>query len=91
MLKWMISAYPCTRVFIEHLLHNIKVDPGGFSLDDVVSLNTAFIKAAERSFQAGFDGVQLYDAQGYLLSQFCLPDTINVEILMVEVWETGPV
>ncbi|MGY5876618.1 MAG: NADH:flavin oxidoreductase, partial [Candidatus Thorarchaeota archaeon] len=38
--------------------------------DEIVAIIEAFGDAAERVMQAGFDGVQLHGAHGYLVSQF---------------------
>ncbi|MFH1937242.1 MAG: NADH:flavin oxidoreductase, partial [Bacteroidota bacterium] len=40
------------------------------TIDEIHSLRDDFIKAAIRAQQAGFDGVQIHGAHGYLLSQF---------------------
>jgi 2,4-dienoyl-CoA reductase-like NADH-dependent reductase (Old Yellow Enzyme family) len=42
-------------------------------LDDIQNLKTAYVEAARRAQFAGFDGIQLHSAHGYLFSQFLSP------------------
>ena len=43
------------------------------SVDDIEDLKEVYIAAARRAQAAGFDGIQLHSAHGYLLSQFLSP------------------
>jgi len=47
----------------------------GASLQDIEIITEDFLKAAIRAFKAGFNGVELHGAHGYLLSQFASPAT----------------
>lgn len=46
----------------------------GMTLDEVVGLRDAFIAAARRADAAGFDGVEVHGAHGYVLTQFLSPE-----------------
>ncbi|MFQ6070167.1 MAG: NADH:flavin oxidoreductase [Candidatus Aminicenantales bacterium] len=54
---------------------NFKVKPKEMSEDEIEEVIEAFIKAAGRAREAGFDGVELHAAHGYLLSSFISPFT----------------
>ena len=53
---------------------NKEFNARALSYDEVENLRDDFIKAAIRSEQAGFDGVELHGAHGYILAQFLSPE-----------------
>jgi 2,4-dienoyl-CoA reductase-like NADH-dependent reductase (Old Yellow Enzyme family) len=55
---------------------NEETGARALSPDEVEQLKEDFIAAAERAEKAGFDGVELHGAHGYMLCQFLSP-TIN--------------
>ncbi|MGB5445137.1 MAG: alkene reductase [Psychromonas sp.] len=49
--------------------------PMAMSGDDIINTQKEFVKAAENAIAAGFDGVELHSANGYLLEQFIRPNS----------------
>jgi N-ethylmaleimide reductase len=49
--------------------------PKEMTADDVVNTKSEFVAAARNAVEAGFDGVELHAANGYLLEQFLSPVT----------------
>ncbi|HPK52946.1 MAG TPA: NAD(P)/FAD-dependent oxidoreductase [Smithellaceae bacterium] len=47
-----------------------KIPVHGMTKEDIAYLTNKFVQAALNARQAGFDGVELHSAHGYLLSQF---------------------
>ena len=54
---------------------NELVQPHAMAEEDVQRIVRAFGQAARRAREAGFDGVQLHGAHGYLVTQFLTPMT----------------
>jgi N-ethylmaleimide reductase len=47
--------------------------PQALSLDDVAKTKAEYVQAALNAIEAGFDGIELHGANGYLLEQFLSP------------------
>jgi 2,4-dienoyl-CoA reductase-like NADH-dependent reductase (Old Yellow Enzyme family)/thioredoxin reductase len=60
------SAIPCKVV---------GVMPREITPDEIEEVQNAFAEAARRAKQAGFDGVEIHGAHGYLICQFLSPYT----------------
>ncbi len=58
------SAIPCPKM---------REMPRELSPDEITGLVEAFAQAARRAKEAGFDGVELHGAHGYLINQFLSP------------------
>lgn len=52
---------------------NSETRSRGLNLDEVIQLREDFIAAAVRVDEAGFDGVQIHGAHGYILADFLSP------------------
>ena len=50
--------------------YNEEFDTKALSLDEVKTLRDDFISAAKRSQKAGYDGIEVHGAHGYILCQF---------------------
>jgi N-ethylmaleimide reductase len=49
--------------------------PNAMTIDDIVATQADYVTAAQNAMEAGFDGVELHGANGYLLEEFLSPIT----------------
>lgn len=49
-------------------------EPEAFTLDDIRRTIDGHVKAAENAIRAGFDGIEIHGAHGYLVEQFLNPN-----------------
>ena len=49
--------------------------PKAMTAEDILSTQAEYVSAAENAMSAGFDGVELHGANGYLLEEFLSPHT----------------
>ena len=52
-----------------------SIPPREMTMMDIIRIEKCFADAAERAVKAGFDGVEIHSAHGYLLNQFYSPLT----------------
>ena len=69
-LKKAIGTAPVVASAFDGLAKTPRTE---LTIDDIVNLKAAYVAAARRAKDAGFDGIQLHSAHGYLLSQFLSP------------------
>jgi len=58
---------------LEGLLQKKPERPRPLTIEEIKGLKDSVIRAAQRAKRAGFDGVELHGAHGYLLGQFTSP------------------
>jgi len=58
-----------TQQMVDH------VNPHALTTEEIISSKAEFITAAKNAIEAGFDGVELHGANGYLLEQFLSPSS----------------
>lgn len=65
------------QIFTDSLGMQDHSKPAALSTAGVQNVIKGFVKASENAIEAGFDGVELHAANGYLLEQFLNPNVNN--------------
>jgi len=68
------AVKPAGELFTGSGMDTFEV-PKAMSLQDITETKAAFVSAAKSAIAAGFDGVELHAANGYLLHQFLAPNS----------------
>jgi N-ethylmaleimide reductase len=67
---------PATKVFVNNSFENVS-EPRALDISELPGIVNDFRQAAANAIAAGFDGVEIHGANGYLLDQF-LKDGANI-------------
>ena len=73
--KSVISAQPVAPSAVKNPARESEDTPRELSVYEIESIVEKFVDAVERAKKAGFDGVEIHSAHGYLLDQFLSPIT----------------
>ena len=68
------AVKPAGELFTGSGMDTFEV-PKAMSLEDIAETKATFVAAAKSAIAAGFDGVELHAANGYLLHQFIAPNS----------------
>ncbi len=79
-----------TKTFIETGFAETS-QPRALRLDEIPGLIADYAKAAENAKRAGFDGIEIHGANGYLIDQFLKDGTTSARIAMARRSKTAPV
>ena len=73
------SAIPAggTKMYTDQKGEKELPTPKAMTREDIHTTIDEFVKASENAVEAGFDGVELHGANGYLLEQFLFPGANN--------------
>lgn len=63
------------QMWTDQKQHQDFPEPREMTIDDIVKTRNEYVKAARNAVAAGFDGVELHGANGYLLEQFISPSS----------------
>jgi NADPH2 dehydrogenase len=64
--------------------------PRAMTVEEIKKTVHGFGEASEKAVRAGFDGVEIHGALGYLLDQFLKTSAISVSTNMAAAWRTDP-
>ncbi len=67
------AVKPAGQMWTDSLMMQDFPTPKAMSAEEIVSTKAEFVAAARNAILAGFDGVELHSANGYLLEQFLSP------------------
>ncbi len=67
------THYNIGRIFGPSSVDYLGIIPDEMTKDDIKDVEEKFVNAAELAYRAGFDGIELHGAHGYLLQEFISP------------------
>ena len=67
------AVKPAGQMWTDSLQMQDYPTPKAMTAEEIISTKAEFVTAAKNAIEAGFDGVELHGANGYLLEQFLSP------------------